>query len=86
MDVRLTRHAEEEISRRGIARNLVDAVLREPQQIVPASAGRKAYQSKIDFGGGRILLLRAIVDDRTDPPVVITIYRTSKIEKYWSNP
>ena len=86
MDVRLTRHAEEEMSRRGIPRNLVEAVVRDPQQIVPAAGGRKAYQSKVDFGGGRMLLLRAIVDDRIDPALVITVYRTSKIEKYWSKP
>jgi len=45
--------------------------------------GRKVYQSKFDFGGGRMFLLRAIVDDRADPAVVITVYRTSKIDKYW---
>lgn len=55
-----------------------------PQQVANASGGRKAYQSKFDFGGGRIMLLRAIVDDRFDPPLVITVYRTSKIDKYWS--
>jgi len=65
---------------------LLDAVLREPQQTVSASRGRKAFQSKLDFGGGKIMLLRAIVDDRTAPATVVTVYRTSKIEKVWSHP
>jgi hypothetical protein len=30
-----------------------------------------------------MFLLRAIVDYRVDPAVVITVYRTSKIDKYW---
>jgi len=86
MKIRLTRHAEEELDRRGIPRNLLDGVLAEPQQVVPASGGRKAYQSRFDLRDGRIMLLRAIVDDRVDPPVVVTVYRTSKIDKYWSGP
>jgi len=37
-------------------------------------------------GGGTISLLRAIVDDTVDPAIVVTVYRTSKIAKYWSAP
>jgi hypothetical protein len=28
-------------------------------------------------------LLRAVVATEKEPPVVVTVYRTSKIEKYW---
>lgn len=79
----LSRHAQEEIARRGIPQSLVDSVLTNPQQIVPEHGGRVAYQSQLDFGGGRIWLLRAIVVDTVDPAVVVTVYRTSKINKYW---
>ncbi len=41
-----------------------------------------AYQSKCEIGG-EMFLLRAIVDDSVDPAVVVTAYRTAKIEKYW---
>jgi hypothetical protein len=30
-----------------------------------------------------MFLLRAIVADNVDPAVVVTVYRTSKISKYW---
>lgn len=73
MEFRLTHHAEEELNRRAISRSLLDGVLAEPQQIVPAGGGRKAYQSKFDPGDGRMMLLRAIVDERVDPPVVVTV-------------
>ena len=29
-------------------------------------------------------LLRVVVDDLEIPPAVITLYRTSKVQKYWS--
>jgi hypothetical protein len=35
---------------------------------------------------GKDYLLRAMVNEATDPPVVVTVYRTSKIDKYWSKP
>jgi Domain of unknown function (DUF4258) len=80
----LSRHAEQELLRRGISRPFLDSVLEHPQQIVPGYGGKKAYQSQLDFGAGKILLLRAIVDERIMPPVVVTVYRTSKIAKYWN--
>ncbi|MGI8964773.1 MAG: DUF4258 domain-containing protein [Limisphaerales bacterium] len=55
----------------------------QPQQIVPARPPKKAYQSKVDFGGGTIFLLRVIVDDTIEPSIVVTLYRTKKINKYW---
>ena len=54
-DFRISRHAREEIHRRGIP---------------------------LDFGGGHVFLLRVIVDESRVPPVVVTVYRTSKVEKY----
>lgn len=69
--------------RRSIPRDLLDQAIETPQEIVPGPGGRKVYQSQLDFGKGRIFLLRVIVDDRTEPPTVATVYRTSKIDKYW---
>ena len=86
MRFRLTRHAEEEMVRRGIPPALLDAVLERPEQVVAAYGEKKAYQSKLDFGGGKMFLLRVIVDERQDPATVITVYRTSKVKKYWSQP
>lgn len=86
MKFRLTRHAEDELKRRMIPRELLDSVLENPQQVAPEYGGRKAYQSKLDFGEGKIYLLRAIVNDLVDPATVLTVYRTSRIDKYWRNP
>jgi hypothetical protein len=83
VNFKLSRHAEEELRRRQIPRALLDSVLKNPQQIVPERDGKKAYQSQLSFGDGRVFLLRAIVDDAAQPAVVVTVYRTSKIEKHW---
>jgi hypothetical protein len=80
---KLSRHVQEEMQRRGIPLELLESVLQNPQQVVPERSGKKAYQSQFDFGSGRIFLLRAIVDDNVDPAIVVTVYRTSKISKYW---
>ena len=83
MKFRLSRHALEEIERRGIPRDLLDQVLQSPQQILPERDGKKIYQSQVEFGGSKLFLLRAFVNDAVEPAVVVTVYRTSKIEKYW---
>lgn len=33
--------------------------------------------------GDKTYLLRLIVEDWHSPPVIVTVYRTSKINKYW---
>ncbi|MBD0264301.1 MAG: DUF4258 domain-containing protein [Tolypothrix sp. Co-bin9] len=82
MEYRLSRHAQTEMERRKISVDLVESVLDNPQQIISEKEGRKAYQSKFDVSG-RVFLLRVIVVDNIEPAVVITVYKTSKIDKYW---
>ena len=83
MPFKLTRHAAEEAARRSIPREMLEAVLEKPQQVVPAQGGKKAYQSQVRFADGRMFLLRVIVDEGSDPATVVTVYRTTKVRKYW---
>lgn len=83
MTFELSPHARDEIARRAIPLDLLESVLQNPQQVVSERIGRKAYQSQLNFGTGKIFLLRAIVEDAVDPANVVTVYRTSKIAKYW---
>ena len=78
----LSRHLLQEIERRGIPLTLLEAVLENPDQIVPERGAAKAYQSKCEIGG-KMFLLRVIVDGSADPVRAVTAYRTTKIEKYW---
>jgi len=82
MNWRLSKHAEEELHRRSIPTSLLEHVMDAPQQIVPEHGELVAYQSQLVFPDGRLYLLRAIVAER-DPRTVVTVYRTSRIAKYW---
>lgn len=83
MKFELSRHAREEIERRGIPLNVVEAVLQGPQQVVDGYGNKKAYQSIMDIGAAKNYLIRVIVNESVDPAKVVTVYRTSKISKYW---
>jgi hypothetical protein len=72
MKYRLSQHALEEVQRRGMSIEQIESVLEHPHQIVSEQAGRKAYQSKLDFGTGKTYLLRVIVDEDVEPAVVVT--------------
>ncbi|PYV21778.1 MAG: hypothetical protein DMG24_18635 [Acidobacteria bacterium] len=85
MKYRLSEHARQEIERRGIPLALLETVLEKPDQVVPERGVAKAYQSKCEIRG-KMFLLRVIVDDSVAPAVVVTAYRTTKIEKYWGKP
>lgn len=86
MTFEISRHAFDEMNRRGLPQHVVDSVLENPGQIVDEYGGMKAYQSVIDFGVGKNYLVRVIVKDTVAPAKVVTVYKTSKIEKYWRNP
>jgi hypothetical protein len=86
MKFEISRHAHEEMKRRGIPLNVVEAVLQNPQQIVDEYGNKKAYQSIIKIETEKDYLVRVIVNDTIDPAKVVTVYKTSKIVKYWRQP
>jgi hypothetical protein len=83
MAIELTHHARFEMERRQIPEDLVMNLLQNPEQVVAEREGLVAFQSRVVFERAGEMLLRAIVDQRAHPPRVITVYRTSKIAKYW---
>jgi len=85
MNFKISQHAKDEIQRRNIPLDLLNSILNNPQQIVSEKNNRKAYQSKVEFDSGKTFLLRAIVADDNEPPIVVTAYRTHKINKYWKS-
>ncbi len=83
MHLLISRHAEEELVRCRIPREWLDSVLESPEQRIPQPGGKEILQSRFASGDGKMYLLRAVVAADKEPPVVVTVYRTSKIEKYW---
>jgi len=84
LDFVFTDHALTEMARREISREDVKAVLAEPEQTEMVREGRAVYQAKRDMDEpAKIYILRVFVDIDRKPPYVVTVYRTSRIEKYW---
>ena len=83
-DYIITDHAYFEMQRRDISEQIVRKVLGAPDQVEEVRADRRVYQSKIKFkDSDRIYLIRVFVDIGREPLEVVTVYRTSKIAKYW---
>jgi hypothetical protein len=81
---RLTDHAQTEMVRRHIPVADVTHVLAAPEQREVVRPGRVVYQARVAWGTPPApYLLRVFVDIDRQPPDVVTVYRTSKITKYW---
>jgi hypothetical protein len=76
--------ARTELHRRGIPETLLAAALAEPEQNVPGHRLVWCDQSRVTLAG-KPYLLRVMVDETQQPLMVVTVYRTSKIDKYWSH-
>ena len=79
----LTAHAIDEMARRRIDRSAVKTILGAPELRGPVRPGRDVLQSRVVIDG-KSYLIRVFVDVDREPAEVVTVYRTSKIEKYWS--
>ena len=76
-------HAANQINRRGITPKDVYEVLANPLSITPSREGRVVIQGLVISEISRkSALLRIFVDVDRNPPVIVTAYKTSKLEKY----
>ena len=73
------------LERRQIPRTTIERVLESPEQKLPVLEKIICYQSRVNFGGKQYLL-RVMVNEAAEQSVVVTVYRTSKVRKYWKEP
>jgi len=71
------------MARRQISAQLVRTVLDGPEQRIEEGAGKEILRSRFRAENAKMYFLRVVTATGEDPRVVITVYRTSKIEKYW---
>ncbi len=83
VDFVVTSHAASEMRRRGIDQEIVRRVLAAPEQRQAARPGREVLQSQVEMAV-KWYLVRVFADVDRRPAEVVTVYRTSKIQKYWS--
>ena len=81
-DYIITDHAATELKRRGLSIEVIDRVLRNPEQRLEVRPGRVVVQSRVQQSGSQSLV-RVFVDIERAPAEVVTAYRTSKVLKYW---
>ena len=78
----ITPHALLEMQRRRVGETIIRDVLAAPEQRHAVRAGCDVLQSRIAFGD-KSQLVRVFVDIDRRPAEVVTVYRTSRIAKYW---
>ena len=77
-------HALFQMRRRGISEMDVNRIIESPEQTSEVRPGRAVFQARIMVGEpARALLVRVFVDVGKENLEVVTVYRTSKIDKYW---
>lgn len=83
--IAFSEHAREQALRRGLSEEIVLGVVRAPEQRLYVRTGREIRQSRVAMPpGGTLYLVRVVVDTGQGEETVVTTYRTSKIERYWS--
>jgi hypothetical protein len=82
--IRITDHADFEMKRRRINKDIVLRVVRNPKQRIRLKRKRQICQSKyLDETEKKQMLLRVVIEEVNETIKIITAYKTSKIEKYW---
>jgi hypothetical protein len=76
-----TAHAHEQMAKRELAESDVRQVVASPEAMLAVREGRVVAQSVVAG-----YLLRVFVDVDRKPMEVVTAYRTSKIDRYRSQP
>jgi hypothetical protein len=72
------------MSRRGIPKEKVYEIIESHEQEFEVRKGRRVYQTrKREDEPPRVYLYRVFIDVDRRPVEVVTVYRTSKVDKYW---
>ncbi|RYE20057.1 MAG: DUF4258 domain-containing protein [Sphingobacteriaceae bacterium] len=80
MDFIFSNHALQQINLRNISSKTVERIMENTDQILKQE-NKLIYQSLIR-GDDKDYLIRIFVNHLVDPAVIITAYKTSKINKY----
>jgi len=86
MDFVFSKHAFEQMSRRGINYETVMEVVSQPDQIIADTYEPTLviYQSLVNIDN-QMFLLRVFVNRDKHPNVIVTVYKTTKISKYYES-
>jgi len=80
--VRWSEHAIQNLAEREIDRSEVEVTLMNPELVVPDPPGREVFMRRY-FDGilQQELLMRVVVEHSESETVVVTVYKTSQVER-----
>lgn len=81
MRIEFSKHALDQIIRRDISKEHVYLVVDQPDFIEIQDAGIKVY-SKVFFEKSKAYLYRVFINELKNPTLIVTVYKTSKTDKY----
>jgi len=86
MDFKFSIHAREQMSRRSINHETVLMVVSKPDQTIADNENPTIviYQSLVKEDN-QMFLLRVFVNIDKQPNVIVTLYKTTKISKYYES-
>ena len=76
-----SKHAIEQMLLRDTPLEIVKETVSNPDSITPQDE-KEIYQKTVTFPNGKDYFVRVFVNIEKVPPLVVTVYRTSKINKY----
>ena len=81
MEFEFSKHSLDQLEHRGISKEMVLAIILQPDFVVDQDKATRIYSKLVDTDS-KIYLYRVFVNYLKNPAIIITAYKTSKIEKY----
>ncbi len=76
-------HAKQRLLERSIDSKIVLLAIREPEQVLPKGKLKVLHRRYYETGHRKHYLLRVFIEEGAHEIVVYSVYKTSKIDKYW---
>ncbi len=76
-------HAQERLVERGINEKLVKDALQHPDQVIVVGKNKILHKRYYDPYRRKNYLLRLFIEQHAEVWIICSVYRTSKINKYW---
>ena len=79
----ISAHALEQAARRGLDEATIAGIAERPGQVIAVRPGREVRQAQFTDVEGKPYVVRVFVDIAGEEETVVTVYKTSKVAKYW---
>ncbi|MBU0693744.1 MAG: DUF4258 domain-containing protein [Candidatus Omnitrophica bacterium] len=82
-ELRFSSHCKDRIKERGIDEKMVRKSVFTPEQRISKGKRIILHKRYRDPGKNKEYLLRIFVEEKKEEIEIVSVYRTSKIQKYW---